>query len=443
MANDYTVPPSDLAIERCVLGAMLFEEEAIDIAIEELTQESFYKPANGIIFEAIKNLRISGSPADQLTITEELRKQGMLDKIGGKTVIASISGEITSAANIKSHISILNEKASKRKLISITTAFKAMCYEDNSESEEIASQLYMQAVAILDKKKETPYRTMATIIRDAYDWIIKKAHQTGTMGISTGLSRLDKFIDGWQDGNLYIVAGKTSKGKSALATNSFALNAAKAGIPTGLFSLEMSDIQIGVRIISKEAKMDLSGVQYQPPTQVQWEEISAACNRINTLPLVIDETPGMSIAQIGSRIRKMQRDKNIKLVIVDYLQLMEGKKTNSREQEVASISRGLKLLAKSLHIPIIALSQLSRKADESDIAEPQLSFLRESGALEMDSDTVIFIHDACDKVKQDYPINGDKQNIRELIIAKNRGGKTGKLFVLWKPELVSFFDIEY
>ncbi|MFH1230957.1 MAG: replicative DNA helicase [Planctomycetota bacterium] len=443
MLEDLT-PPNDPEIERSVLGEMVFDVEALDIAIEELLDDAFYRPNNSIVFNAIKSLRLENKPADQLSITEELRKCGNLEKIGGEQTIAGICSAWVSAANIKSHIDILNEKANKRKLIGLTNAVHSMCYEDGGDVEEIASILYLKATEIIDKKKEVPYRSFAEIIRDAHEWIIRKSEQSGTMGISTGLSRLDKYTDGWQDGKLYILAGKTGQGKSALAINSFVLNAAKHGVNTGVFSLEMGDIEIGVRSISGEARMDLSSVQYNKPKDEDWVRISDACARLYSLPIVIDETPGISIAQIGSKIRRMQRDKGVKLVIVDYLQLMGGKESKSREQEVGSISRGLKLLAKSLHIPIIAISQLSRKAgDENEYIEPQLSFLRESGSLEMDADMVIFIHEASDETKQGYNINGDKENIREIIIRKHRGGKTGKIYAIWRPEFLSFYDVEY
>lgn len=443
MDFEFITPPNAKEIERAVLGEIVFDMEALDMAIEDLEENSFYQPVHGILFSTIKNLRIENQPIDQITLTEELIKTGKLDMIGGEASLIGIIGEYISSANIKAHIEILKEKHRKRRLIALTTAARSLCYEESSDPDEIATMLYLQTVDILDRKKETPYRVLSDITSDAYAWIMQKANQKGTMGISTGISMLDKYTDGWQPGRLYLLAGKTGEGKSSLATNSFALNAAKKGISTGIFSLEMGDIEIGVRLIQSESRYDVSDIQYKNPTQDDWGRISAACNTLHSLPIVIDETPGISIGQIGSKIRRMQRDKSIKLVIVDYLQLMEGKMTKTREQEVATISRGLKLLSKSLHIPIIAISQFSRKADESDTAEPQLSWLRESGALEQDADTVIFIHNAVDKVKKEYKIDGNKENIREIIIRKNRGGKTGKIFATWIPEHITFYDIEY
>jgi len=431
----HAVPPQAPDIERAVLGAMLFEKEAIDIAAETIGTgtDVFYKPAHGIIFDAIVSLHNETSVVDQLTLTEELRTRGLLEKIGGEGAIASLCGEINPSANTAAHCKILREKAALRKLIAITTSIRGMCCQANADPDELASLMYLQSVAVMDTQDAKPYRTISEVVLDAYDWLAQKANQSGTMGVPTGLKLLDKYTDGWHPGDLIAMAGETGKGKSALAINRFALKAAESGIPTVVFSLEMSDVQIGVRLVSGEARMDLSAVQYNKPTAQQWQTISNACSKLGRLPLYIDETPGINIGQIGAKIRRLQRDKGVKLVIVDYLQLMEGKSdAQNREREVASISRGLKLLAKSLKVPVIALSQLNEAGK-----------LRESRAIEQDTDKIIIITDPTESERSQFGFGENAQFIRGLNIQKNRGGKTGKIFIRWIPEHVTFVDLDY
>lgn len=440
MTTDLTAMPQAPDIERAVLSAMLFDAEAIDIASEALTPDSFYRTENMIIFEAIRDMRLSGGNIDFLTLCDELRKRGLLERIGGEPTVAAISSEIVSY-NTAAHCDILNNRLARRKLIALSASVRAMCQEDSCDPEFVASEMYMQSVAIMDGTKEAEYTSMSSLVHEAHEWLIQKSSSTGTMGIPTGLKSLDRYIDGWQNGNLYILAGKTGQGKSALAENSFALEAALHGVPTAIFSLEMNAVQICVRMLASNAKMDLSDIQYQKPTQNEWDRIGETCSRLSQIPLYIDDTPGIQINQLGAKIRRLQRDKGVKLVIVDYLQLMEGKRTNSREQEVASISRGLKLLAKSLNIPIVALSQFSRKADHDEKARPQPSWLRESGAIEQDADGILFIWNATDEQKKDYTDIDKPENVREIIIGKNRGGKVGIVLTRWTPEHTRFNDL--
>lgn len=435
MSDDFLVPPQAPDIERAVLGAMLFETDAIDIAVEKLNTDAFYKPAHFIIFEAIKTLRNENCAVDQLTVVEELRKRGALDQVGGESAIASLSGEITSSANISYHCDILNEKAALRKFIAITTSARNQCYQDGTDPDEIAAQLYLQSVAVMDNRDIKPYRVLSDVVHESFAWIVKKSEQRGTMGIPTGIYILDKYTDGWQEQDLIIIKGDTGQGKSALATNRFACKAGECGIPTAVFNLEMSAVQMGVRLISGSARIDLSEVQYNQPTPEEWTGISNACGRLTNYPIYIDETPGLSIGQISAKVRRLQRDRDIRLVIVDYLQLMEGKSdSQNREREVASISRSLKLLAKSMKIPVIALSQVN-----------EMGKSRESRAIEQDADKVILIEqpNEDDKIQLRNDLGCDNENIRVLFLQKNRGGKTGRVFVTWVPEHVNFYDLAY
>jgi replicative DNA helicase len=433
--SDFThdTPPQAPDMERAVLSACLFENEAIDIAAELIGPEAFYKPANGLIYQTILDLHAGGDPVDQLSVCEELRKQGKLEQVGGEATIASLAGEITGAANVAYHCKILKDKLSLRRSIAVATSLRGMCFETNADPEDIASQMQLQAQRILDAQETRPQRRMSEVMTDAYSWLVEKANKPGPMGIPTGLPALDKIVDGWLPGNLIVIAGPTGEGKTALALDNFALHAGKHGIPTAIFSLEMADVQIGVRLVSGESRFDTSKISYHKPNSEEWAAISDACARLASLPLFIDESPDVNIGQMGAKLRRFQRDNGVQLAVVDYLQLMDGDKSaQSREQEVAGIARDLKLLAESLKIPIIALSQLN---DDGKV--------RESRAIEQNADKIIIIRNPEVEFKQKYAGPGEYDSIRELWVKKHRGGPTGSVPVVWKPEYVTFYELDY
>jgi len=433
--------PSSPEIERAVIGAMLFEPEAIETAIELLgTGEAFYNPQHQVVYRAITDLYKQNTPADQITLTELLQTRKQLEYIGGESYVAGLAGEITGAANVPHYCKTLLDKMRGRLGISGMVS-KVKDLESGTNTEQIISEAVAYLMGLLDKTVTKPYRTLREIMPDVYESIQNRTNSTKCTGIPTGLSALDRYTDGWQPGDLIIVAAKTSQGKTALSLN-FARHAARQGFPVGIFSMEMSDSKLGTRMLSAESGVDLApGVHSY--TQDEFKRLCNGCGELSKLPVCIDDTPGLTISQVIAKARRMQRNMDIKMVIVDYLQLAEGDNKENRQIEVTSISRGLKQLARAIRVPVIALSQFSRKADESDARRPRLSDLRESGAIEQDADLVIFIHNATSKEKMDYSCSGDKENIRELIIPKNRNGITGEILTYWKKDCLTFYDVEY
>jgi replicative DNA helicase len=433
--------------ERAVLGAMLVSREALETATEKLQRfdDAFYLPAYREIFASILSLAKTGLPVDQFTLAEQLRKSGSLEKIGGEDSLSALVLDADVSGNVKHHCNIVLEKAKKRRLMAIFAEAGALCKETGSTLTDVIAGVQNQLQSLETVAVESRSRAFKDIMLDAYGWLAEKAQASGPMGISSGIPRLNKNIDGWQKDRLYIIAAKTGKGKSALALN-FALNASLGQHPTLVFSLEMGDIEVGVRALSSTLSMDLSEIQYKKPNDKRWTAILNASAMLGERKIFVNDTPGLSIDDMSAEIRRMKREHGIEMVIVDYLQLMEGKRTNSREQEVASISRGLKLLAKAHHIPVVALSQFSRKADDKDSEEPQLSWLRESGSIEHDADVVIFIHEPSEDAKTNYKVDEDRKDLyrlRELIVKKNRGGKVGKVIVVWKEESLTFREAIY
>lgn len=439
--NDF-IPPQDAGIERAVLGAVMLELEAWNIAVSLIDAGVFYKPTHAAIYSAIKEIYDSDRNPDPMILCDVLRKKGIIDQVGGEATIAAIAQETTSAANIKYHCGILQEKLKLRKMIMLGKTLTNLSYE-NAPSSEVAEQIMRDLQNITQDENRKPYYSMADLVPAAYKELEGRSQGRGYSGINTGFRALNKFIGGWKPGCLYVIAGRTGTGKSSLALN-FAEKSAKIGNATAFFSLEMNAGDLVLRSISSEASMNINNPQSW--IDRAWQFIAEACGKVKEQEIYIDDTPGISLSALRAKSNQLQRDKDIKLIIVDYLQLMEGENKESRQLEVTSISRGLKHIAKSLSLPVIALSQFNRRADEAD-RRPRLSDLRESGAIEQDADVVIFIHNPSEKEKANYNIDLiDSQrltNIRELIIAKNRFGPTPMFPLYWKEEFTTFYDVDY
>ena len=435
--------PHSNDLERAVLGAMLFEQEAIDIVMELITADVFYEQRHAVIFRTIADMQLTGEPVDQLTLTENLRKARMLGTIGGESAIAGLIGEIVGAANVGFHCRVLLDKYNLRRIISLVSGTRVQGEEGKIDAADLAAQTIDQLTAILDQTKSRPYQTISDAAHEAYGIIIQRAGSDKLSGVPSGLTRLDRMTDGFQPGHLIVIAGLTGSGKTALALN-FLTSAAKCEVPIGMFSLEMNTIELLLRMFALESGVNHAEVRYTQPTKEQWERLAESASSLSRLPVVFDDTPGISLPTLAAKARKMQRDKGIKMIIVDYLQLMEGTNRESRQLEVASVSRGLKRLAKSMHIPIIAISQLSRKANESEFRRPQLSDLYESGAIEKDSDVVMFVYEPSPDGKKELAegYTGEEiENIRELIIKKNRHGRTGTLPIYWNSNRLRFSEL--
>jgi len=444
------VPPQAPDIERAVLGAMFLEKEAIGIAIEMLyrDQDCFYKPAHSLIFRAITDLYDEGFPVDQLTVTERLKERGQLDSSGGEATIASLAGETASAANIRYHCQILKEKAMLRKMIAITTAIRNKCLGDSANPTEILNGLEESIMNLSDMRRLKDYTSISDTVYDAHDEIVRRSEtEGGITGVISGFQRLDMLTAGWQNSDFIILAGRPSMGKTSLAFE-FAKNAAINAVPVGMFSLEMSTLQLVIRMLFNEGRFDGSSLHTRKPDQRDWTRLSDACSRLAKYPIYIDDTPGLSCIELSSKAKRLKAEKNIGLIIVDYLQLMQGTNRESRQQEISSISRALKMLAKELDIPVIAMSQLSRAIEQrGGDHRPVLSDLRESGAIEQDADVVMFIYRASIYgLEQEYTINDQSvppENVAEVIIRKQRNGPIGTVLLHWIKEYTKFGEFDY
>jgi replicative DNA helicase len=441
MNNPGRVAPQDTETERTVLGSCMLSPEALDVVISQIDESYFYSPQHQVIYKAIIELNQANIPIDLFSLTNILQNKGVLDQIGGEQTLHGISNEISSSANVAYHCGILREKMEKRRFITIGDMLSSSAYE-NIDTAELAAQVQGQLQNILDKSKAKPYIHIKELVPEVYRELDEMSKNEGLTGIDTGYERLNYYLGGWKPNKLIIIAGKTSYGKSALAVNC-AVNVAKQGKPVGYFTLEMSALEIIKRMVCGDANVDTNKMGVNRDNKIMWKNLSDSCSRFSKLPVYIDETPAISIDRFGAKARQMVKKEGIELLFVDYMQLMSGGRAENRQLEVSNISRGLQRLSRELSIPIVALSQFSRGIDNRD-GEPRLSDLRESGALEQDADVVLFINRP---ENNEYNLLGEcstkPENIREIIIAKNRGGPQGRFPVYWRSDITTFFNVEY
>jgi len=442
------VPPQAPDIERAIIGAMLIDPESIGIAIELVKDEFFYKPVNAMIFRAVTDLYDENLPVDQLTVADQLKKRGQLEMIGGEATLSALITETASSANIRYHCRILREKALLRRMISLTNTYHNKCYEDTADPSSLIENIEKGIMDLSEMRHTKNYVTLEDTVHEAHQEIEKKAQAgDGVTGIDTGFSRLNTMTAGWQPSDFIILAGRPSMGKTALALD-IAKNAAKNDVPVGVFSLEMSSMQLVMRLLYNEARFNGSQAHINKPAAEDWTRLGDACNRLHKYPIYIDDTPGLSSIELSAKAKRLKLEKDIGLIVIDYLQLMQGSNKESRQQEISSISRGLKSLAKELNVPIIALSQLSRALEQrGGDHRPLLSDLRESGAIEQDADIVMFIYRAAYyNIDPEYEINEQhipKDEVAELIIRKQRNGPVGTLLLHWVKQYMRFGEFAY
>lgn len=438
--------PQASDIERAVLGAMLLDNKAIGIAINnKIVPEIFFKPTHQIIYRVLTDLFDNSIPIDQLTVIEHLTQRGHLDAVGGEATIAALMAETASAANIEYHCQILREKAILRKIIMVTSSVQTMCYDEKANPTEVMDTLESQVYNLFGMRKTKEAVPFAELIEEAHEEIIKRTEAKDSMtGVDTGFGQLNRLTMGWQKSDLIILAGRPSMGKTAFALD-LAKNAAKQNVPVGIFSLEMSSTQLVMRMLFNEARFDGSFLSSGKKKQEDWTRLTDACSRLYNYPIYIDDTPGLSNLELSAKAKRLKAEHDVGLFIVDYLQLMEGTNKESRQQEISSISRSIKSLAKELEVPIIALSQLSRALEQrSGDHKPMLSDLRESGAIEQDADVVMFIYRAAVygiNTEDLYKIgdaNVSPENVAELIIRKQRNGPIGTILLHWIKEHTKF-----
>ena len=432
------VPPNDIEAEQAVIGSMLTDKEAVFAAIEALREEDFYREDNKIIYSAILNLYNRGEPIDVITLKSELSAMGKLEAVGGLEYIVELPEKVPTTSNVDQYINIVEEKSLLRNLIKTANDIITLGYDPTQDVEGIIDNSEKKIFEVMQKKNQKGYSSIKDILVDTFTELEqlynKKQHVTG---VPTGFADLDMKTAGLHNSDLILVAARPAMGKSAFALN-IATNAAlKANIPVVIFSLEMSKEQMVNRILCSEAMVDSNKVRTGTLEEEDLAKLAEASGVLSEANIYVDDTPGISIMEIRAKCRKMKLEKDIGLVVIDYLQLVQGsgKRGASREQEIAEISRSLKILAKEIKVPVIALSQLSRAPELRNDHRPILSDLRESGSIEQDADIVMFLY------RDDYyNENSEKKDTAEVIIAKHRAGPTGTVELLWLGNYTKFVN---
>ncbi len=435
-------------LEKVVLGALMIETDAYSLISEILRPESFYEHRHQLIYEAIRQLNIEQKPVDILTVTEKLRSNGTLEEVGGPYYITQLSGMVASSAHIEYHARIIAQKFLARELITYTSDIQTKAFDATQDVDTLMQEAEGALFKISQQNLKKDYTQIDPVIKDAYKMLQKAAEQTeGLSGISSGFRGLDKMTSGWQKSDLVILAARPAMGKTAFALSMARNIAVDQKIPMAFFSLEMSNVQLVNRLVSNVCEIPSEKLKSGQLEPHEWGQLDVKIRDLYGAPLYVDDTPSLSVFELRTKARRLVRDHGVGLIMIDYLQLMNasGMSYGSRQEEVSTISRSLKGLAKELNIPILALSQLNRGVEQRDGEEgkrPQLSDLRESGAIEQDADMVIFIHRP-----EYYHIYEDKhgRDLRgksEIIIAKHRNGAVGDVLLQFKGQFTRFQDPE-
>lgn len=412
------IPPHDIEAEQAIIGSMLTDKDAVIAAIEILREQDFYREDNRIIYSAILNLYNRSEPIDIITLKAELKSMGKLEAVGGLEYIVQLPDRVPTTSNVEQYIKIVEEKSMLRALIKTADELITLGYDPTQEVEQVIDTAEKKIFEVMQKKNQKGYSSMKDILIDTFTQLEQLYNQKEMItGVPTGFADLDYRTSGLHNSDLILVAARPAMGKSAFALNIATHAAVRGKVPVAIFSLEMSKEQMANRILCSEAMVDSAKVRTGKIDDEEWGKLAAASGELSEAGIYIDDTPGISVMEIRAKCRKMKLEKNIGLVVIDYLQLVQGsnRKGGSREQEIAEISRSLKILAKEINVPVIALSQLSRAPEQRVDHRPMLSDLRESGSIEQDADIVMFLY------RDDYyNEDTDKKNIAEVIIAKHR-----------------------
>ncbi len=439
------VPPHSLEAERSVLGAVLLDNEALFPATEHLVPGSFYQEAHASIFAAMLALWEARQPVDLVTLSSRMEAEGTLSAVGGRAYLASLADAVPTAAHAAHYARLVREKSVLRQLIGTATAIVGDCFEGPTDVDLMLDEAERRIFEISEKRVRSGFQALRDLTIPAFKSLQELAERKGALtGVPTGFERLDELTSGLQKSDLIIIAARPSMGKTALALN-IAQNAAlRHKHPVGIFSLEMGLTQLIQRLIFSEAKVDGQKARRGRIEKSDWPNLSGAMGRLHEAPIYIDDTPALGVLEMRAKARRLKLDKGLDLLIVDYLQLMRGRgRTDSREQEISEISRSLKALAKELEIPVIALSQLNREVEKQPGQRPNLSNLRESGAIEQDADVIMFIHREEYYLRNtpDKPIPPEKKGVAEVIVAKQRNGPTDTVKLAWLSDITRFEDL--
>ncbi|MEN9872121.1 MAG: replicative helicase [Actinomycetota bacterium] len=437
-ASDPRVLPHNLDAEQSTLGGMLLSQEAVAEVFEIVSASDFYAPKHELIFNAVLNLFGKGEPTDVIAVSDELNKQGNLLKAGGADYLHSLTTYVPTAANASYYAQIVAEKAILRRLIEAGTRIAQSGYESQGEVTDLVNQAQAEVYKVVSQTSKEDYVGLSDSIEAAIHEIETAQKRGGELtGIPTGFTDLDALTHGLHPGQLVIVAARPAVGKSTFALDIARAASIKHNKATIFFSLEMGRAEIAMRMLSAESSIYLQSMRKGNLSEADWTRLAAIRGKINDAPLYIDDSPNMSLVEIRAKCRRLAQQVDLKMVVIDYIQLMSsGKKVESRQQEVSEFSRALKLLAKELGIPVVALSQLNRQTEQSKDKRPELSHLRESGSLEQDADVVVLLHRE-GIFEKDHPRAGEA----DLILAKQRNGPTGTVVVAFHGQYSRFVNM--
>ena len=434
------VMPNSLEAEQSVIGSMIMDQDAIVTAMEILLQEDFYHKQYGILFDAMIELYSSGQPVDLVTLQNKLKEKDVPQEVSSLEFVGELVRAVPTSANVKYYCNIVKENSMKRKLIRVTEEIENESYAGKESLESVLDKTEHDIFALLSSRTGGDYVPIRQVVMNALEKIEKASQQDGNVtGIPTGFIDLDYRTAGLQPSDLVLIAARPSMGKTAFVLNIAQYVAFHENMCTAIFSLEMSKEQLVNRLFSLESRVDAQALRTGNLSDADWAKLVEGAGIIGDSELIIDDTPGISISEMRSKCRKYKLEHDLKLIIIDYLQLMSGsgRSTDSRQQEISDISRSLKALARELNVPVLALSQLSRAVEQRPDHRPMLSDLRESGAIEQDADVVMFIY-RDDYYNKDTELKG----ISEIIIAKQRNGPIGTVNLAWLPEYTKFANLE-
>jgi replicative DNA helicase len=436
-SDPHRLPPQNLEAEQCVLGSVLLQQGALVKILELLTQDDFYREAHTIIYKEMVALFEKNEPQDIITVTNILKNKNQLDEIGGPAYLANLTDIVPVAANITYYAKIIRSKAVLRRLIQTSTEIAARCYEEQDDIDSLVDDAEQTIFEISHSKSSQNFQALSKIIPETFKKIEKLAEKKELItGVPTGYDDIDKMTAGLQSSDLIILAGRPSMGKTALAMNIVQNASIFNKIPVGVFSLEMSKEQLGMRMLCSVSRVNSQDLRTGFIKDTDWPKLARATGILSEAPIFIDDSPAISVLEMRAKSRRLKAEHNIGLVVVDYLQLMRGRGgAERREQEISEISRSLKAMAKELDLPVIALSQLNRSLESRPNKRPQLSDLRESGAIEQDADVICFLYrDEVYNKSEDNP----KRGLAEVIIGKQRNGPTGTVELTFIDKFTTF-----
>ena len=430
--------PFNIEAEISVLGSMLLDNEAINLVTEILRTDNFYKTSHQHIFDTIVNIYNKNNAVDLVILKDELKKQSLLEKVGGAEYLMELEESVPLASNVEYYAKIVREKTIKRDLITATAKIQQEAYNDSLESEELLDVAEKEIFDITQRKFSSPTIKLFNILHDTFDHISNLHDREGRLtGISTGYYDLNDITSGLQKSELIVIAARPSMGKSSLVLNIAEHAGTKEKKPTLIFSMEMSAQQVAQNMLCSTAKIDAHLLRTGKLDDNQFSNLSLAMGDLSESEIFIDDTPGLGLLELRAKARRLKLQHNIQMIIVDYLQLMEARKAENRQQEISSISRGLKALARELEVPVIAVSQLNRSVETREGHTPRMSDLRESGSIEQDADVIILLH------REDYYDPTKRPGEVDLNIAKQRNGPTGKVKLTFRREILRFENYQH